>query len=467
MKLLLVEDEKITRITLANTLADEGYSVTSCETGEKGLTEIKKQAFDIIVTDLRLPKISGLQILESAKKINPNVKVIVMTAYASVETAVKALKLGAYDYLIKPFSPDKLITTLNHIRNYEKVVTENKRLKQELGIFDGRKIIGSNPQILKLLETVKAVAKNNFTVLIQGESGTGKELIARALHFVCQRANQKFVAVNCSAIPDTLLESELFGYEKGSFTGASKTHIGMFERADKGTIFLDDIDDFPLQLQVKLLRTLQEKVITRVGGSTEIKIDVRIIVATKVNLKKLVNEGKFREDLFYRLNIIPLKIPPLRERKDDIPLLVEHFFIKHGAKEKIALLSEEALQKMIDYDWPGNVRELENFIERIIALSEIPGWEKELFASLTVAKAKTEQTTEILKEKTYPNYNDYIREKETEILNWALGKAKGNVSKAAELLELPRSTFRSKIEKLQILTFDINREKEFKIENGD
>ncbi len=467
MKLLLVEDEKITRITLANTLADEGYSVTSCETGEEGLTEIKKQAFDIIVTDLRLPKISGLQILESAKKINPNVKVIVMTAYASVETAVKALKLGAYDYLIKPFSPDKLITTLNHIRNYEKVVTENKRLKQELGIFDGRKIIGSNPQILKLLETVKAVAKNNFTVLIQGESGTGKELIARALHFVCQRANQKFVAVNCSAIPDTLLESELFGYEKGSFTGASKTHIGMFERADKGTIFLDDIDDFPLQLQVKLLRTLQEKVITRVGGSTEIKIDVRIIVATKVNLKKLVNEGKFREDLFYRLNIIPLKIPPLRERKDDIPLLVEHFFIKHGAKEKIALLSEEALQKMIDYDWPGNVRELENFIERIIALSEIPGWEKELFASLTVTKAKTEQTTEILKEKTYPNYNDYIREKETEILNWALGKAKGNVSKAAELLELPRSTFRSKIEKLQILTFDINREKEFKIENGD
>ena len=212
---------------------------------------------------------------------------------------------------------------------------------------------------------------------------------------------------------------------------------------------------------------MQEKVITRVGGSTEIKIDVRIIVATKVNLKKLVNEGKFREDLFYRLNIIPLKIPPLRERKDDIPLLVEHFFIKHGAKEKIALLSEEALQKMIDYDWPGNVRELENFIERIIALSEIPGWEKELFASLTVAKAKTEQTTEILKEKTYPNYNDYIREKETEILNWALGKAKGNVSKAAELLELPRSTFRSKIEKLQILTFDINREKEFKIENGD
>ncbi len=450
LKLLLVEDEKITRITLANTLADEGYDVTDCETGEEGINALKNQAFDIVVTDLRLPKIGGLEILEKAKEINPDCKVIVMTAYASVETAIKALKLGAYDYLIKPFSPDKLITTLNHIRNYKEVLDENIRLKQRLHLFENRKIIGANPQMLKLLETVKAVAKNDYTVLIKGESGTGKELIARALHFYSPRVDKEFVPVNCSAIPDTLLESELFGYEKGAFTGANKTHIGVFERADGGTIFLDDIDDFPLHLQVKLLRVLQEKEITRVGGSKPIKINVRVIVATKTDLKKLVDEKKFRQDLFYRLNIIPLEIPALRERKDDIPLLAEHFFIKHGAKEKISLLDEKLLEKMLAYDWPGNVRELENFIERVIALSDIAGWEKELFASLEAGKIEVSRDEKIPeREQNYPSYNEFIHEKEIEIFTWALEKAKGNISKAAELLDLPRSTFRSKLEKLQ------------------
>ena len=450
MKLLLVEDEKITRITLANTLKDEGYEVTACETGEKGLQELNKSEFDIVVTDLRLPKISGLEILEQAKKNNPDCKVIVMTAYASVETAVKALKLGAYDYLIKPFSPDKLITTLNHIRNFKQVVDENVKLKQRLGLFKDRKIIGANPQMLKLLETVKAVAKNDYTVLIQGESGTGKELIARALHFYSPRVDKEFVAVNCSAIPDTLLESELFGYEKGAFTGANKTHQGLFERADGGTIFLDDIDDFPLHLQVKLLRVLQEKEITRVGGSANIKINVRVIVATKTDLKAMVESGKFRQDLFYRLNIIPLKIPPLRERKDDIQLLAEHFFIKNGAKEKIALLNGRLLEKMINYDWPGNVRELENFIERLIALSDIPGWERELLSALESKPFQKAEENKNNAEKSFPPFNEYIKEKELEIINWALEKARGNISKAAELVQLPRSTFRSKMEKYNI-----------------
>ena len=450
MKLLLVEDEKITRITLANTLKDEGYEVTACETGEKGLQELNRSEFDIVVTDLRLPKISGLEILEQAKKNNPDCKVIVMTAYASVETAVKALKLGAYDYLIKPFSPDKLITTLNHIRNFKQVVDENVKLKQRLGLFKDRKIIGANPQMLKLLETVKAVAKNDYTVLIQGESGTGKELIARALHFYSPRVDKEFVAVNCSAIPDTLLESELFGYEKGAFTGANKTHQGLFERADGGTIFLDDIDDFPLHLQVKLLRVLQEKEITRVGGSTNIKINVRVIVATKTDLKAMVESGKFRQDLFYRLNIIPLKIPPLRERKDDIQLLAEHFFIKNGAKEKIALLNGRLLEKMLNYDWPGNVRELENFIERLIALSDIPGWERELLSALESKPFRKAEENENNAEKSFPPFNEYIKEKELEIINWALEKARGNISRAAELVQLPRSTFRSKMEKYNI-----------------
>ncbi len=453
MKLLLVEDEKITRITLANTLADEGYEVTSCESGEDAARELENGKFEIVVTDLRLPKIGGLEILEKAKKINPECKVIVMTAYASVETAVRALKLGAYDYLIKPFSPDKLLIVLNHIRNYKQVLDENLRLKQRLSLFENRKIIGSNPQMLKLLETVKAVAKNDYTVLIQGESGTGKELIARALHFYSPRVENEFVPVNCSAIPDSLLESELFGYEKGAFTGAVKSHAGLFERANGGTIFLDDIDDFPLHLQVKLLRVLQEKEITRVGGSKTIKTDVRVIVATKTDLKTLVEKGVFRRDLYYRLNIIPLKLPPLRERKDDIPLLTEHFFIKHGAKEKITLLNEKLLEKMLNYDWPGNVRELENFVERIIALSDIPDWEKELFASFeaTGKNERTENATEGTAEKDYPTYNEFILAKEIEIFTWALQKANGNVSKAAELLGLPRSTFRSKLEKLNFM----------------
>ncbi len=450
MKLLLVEDEKITRITLANTLKDEGYEVTACETGEKGFQELNKSEFDIVVTDLRLPKIGGLEILEQAKKNNPECKVIVMTAYASVETAVKALKLGAYDYLIKPFSPDKLITTLNHIRNFKQIVDENVKLKQRLGLFKDRKIIGANPQMLKLLETVKAVAKNDYTVLIQGESGTGKELIARALHFYSPRVDEEFVAVNCSAIPDTLLESELFGYEKGAFTGANKTHQGLFERADGGTIFLDDIDDFPLHLQVKLLRVLQEKEITRVGGSNNIKINVRVIVATKTDLKAMVESGKFRQDLFYRLNIIPLKIPPLRERKDDIQLLTEHFFIKNDAKEKIALLNGRLLEKMLNYDWPGNVRELENFIERLIALSDIQGWERELLSALESKPFTQTEESKDEAEKSFPPFNEYIKEKELEIINWALEKARGNISKAAELVQLPRSTFRSKMEKYNI-----------------
>ncbi len=447
MKLLLVEDEKITRITLANTLADEGYRVVSCETGIEGLEKIKSEKFEIIITDLRLPKIGGLELLKEAANLQPECKVIVMTAYASVETAVEALKLGAYDYLIKPFSPDKLLTTLNHIRKFKKVQDENVHLKRRLEHFENRTIIGASRPMLKLLETVRAVAGNDYTVLVQGESGTGKELVARALHSFGKRANGAFVPVNCSAIPEGLLESELFGHEKGAFTGAHKTHVGFFERADGGTIFLDDIDDFPIPLQVKLLRVLQEKEITRVGGGKSIKLNVRVIVATKVDLKKLAEENKFREDLYYRLNIIPIQLPPLRERKEDIPLLAEHFFIKRNAKEKLSLLNPELLESMKNYDWPGNVRELENFVERIIALSDIPGWEKELTGYLSLNRVKKFSKES---EDDYPTYEEFITQKELEIIEWAMRKAKGNITKAAGLLGLPRTTLRSKLEKLGV-----------------
>ena len=451
MKLLLIEDEKITRITLTNTLKEEGYDVTAAEDGARAFELIENNQFEIIITDLRLPKHNGLEILEYAEKMLRNVKVIIITAYASVDTAVKALKLGAYDYLIKPFSPDKLISTLNHIKSYSEVITENLRLKQQLKIFENKKIIGSNSKILKVLETVKAVAKNDYTVLIEGESGTGKELIARALHFYSPRVNNEFIPVNCSAIPETLLESELFGYEKGAFTGANKMHKGLFERANGGTIFLDDIDDFPLPLQVKLLRVLQEKEITRIGGNEIIKVNVRVAAATKQNLINLVEKGLFREDLFYRLNIIPLKLPPLRERKEDIPLLTEHFFIKHNAKEKLALLDKNILQLMLNYDWPGNVRELENFVERVIAISEIKGWQKEIELILNSKSYISKKDVNHNSAAAYPAFNKYIREKEIEILTWALDNSKGNISKAADLLDLPRSTFRSKIEKYNLI----------------
>ncbi len=452
MNVLLVEDEKITRISLTNTLKDEGFNVEACETGNEAIQKLATKNYDIIITDLRLPGKTGLEILETAKKNNPNTKVILMTAYATLETAVKAIKLGAYDYLIKPFSPDKLIVTLNHIQTFQNVVSENINLKKRLNLFENRQIITANPQMLKLVETIKIVAQNDFTVLIEGESGSGKELVARNLHFYSPRVKHNFIAVNCSSIPESLLESELFGFEKGSFTGANKTHQGYFERANGGSIFLDDIDDLPLALQAKLLRVLQEKEIVRIGGSKPIKIDVRVIVATKTDLMKLVEEEKFRKDLYYRLNIIPIKIPPLRERKDDIPLLIEHFFEKYGVKEKLSLLTPQILQKLKDYNWPGNVRELENFIERLIAISDIPGWEEEILSGLksqdAIKESVNEETTIKDSEEevpNYPKYQEFIREKELEIFSWALNKTKGNISKAAELLGLPRTTLRSKL----------------------
>jgi len=448
MKILLIEDEKITRITLTDTLKKEGYSVISCENGVKGLEEFNKSKFDVVITDLRLPTMNGIDILKEVKQKSPETTMIVITAFATVETAVEALKLGAYDYLTKPFSPDKLLSMLNHIRQFHKMQTENIDLKKRLQMFENKVIIANSERMKKLMDTIKVVAQNDYTVLIEGESGTGKEMVARSLHFHSPRVKKPFMPINVSIIPETLLESELFGYEKGAFTGASKKHIGYFERANGGTVFIDDIDDFPMQLQVKLLRILQEREITRVGGDETIKVDVRVIVATKANLKMLVDKKKFRDDLFYRLNIIPLKIPPLRERKDDIPALIEHFFIKHNAKEKLELMNKEILNNFLNYDWHGNVRELENFIERMIALSDVVAWGEELFEPL---KANKEISTEITQEKAFddfPTYQEFINKKEKEIFEWAMKKANNNVSSAAEILGLPRSTFRSKLEKL-------------------
>lgn len=447
MRILLIEDEKITRITLSNTLKKEGYEVVSSASGQEGLELFRKQPFDVVITDLRLPRISGLEVLKEVKERAPDCTVIMMTAYGTVETAVEALKMGAYDYLTKPFSPDKLLSMLQHLQQFHKVLDENVRLKKRLKLFENRVIVGNSPPMRRLLETIRHVARHDYTVLIQGESGTGKELVARALHYHSARRDKPFVPINCAVIPETLLESELFGHEKGAFSGAIRRHIGYFERANGGTLFIDDIDDLPMPLQVKLLRVLQEREFHRVGGTETVQVDVRVIAATKIDLQERVAQNRFREDLYYRLNIIPIQVPPLRERKEDIPALFEHFLEKHGAPEKIKQVPPELLQRFMEYDWPGNVRELENMVERFIALSDMKSLDIQTLLPGMAALSPERKVAEV-EEKTYPPFQQFIDEKEREIIRWALRQAGNNVSRAAELLRIPRSTLRSKMARL-------------------
>ncbi len=445
MKLLIIEDEKITRISLTNTLKKEGYEVYAAKDGEEGLSIFKSVLPPVVITDLRLPKLNGIDILTSILSISPACKVILITAFATVETAVTALKIGAYDYLTKPFSPDKLLSILRNINQLQQVMNENLELKNKINLLENRTIIGNSQPIKKLIETINQIAMNDSTILIEGESGTGKELVAKALHKASARKEDNFVAISCSSIPESLLESELFGHEKGAFTGAIKKHAGYFERANKGTLFIDDIDDFPLSMQVKLLRVIQERELVPIGANQSIYIDVRIICATKIDLKKKVEEKLFREDLFYRLNIIPLKIPPLRERKEDIPLLVEYFFKKHFAEDKIMLLNKEIYSKLISHNWPGNVRELENIVERMIALS----FSGEINPDVLDLSAQPKlQSTDIENFESYKSFEEFIWKKEKEIIEWALKKAQNNISNAAKLLNIPRTTLNSKMDRL-------------------
>jgi len=465
MKILIIEDEKITRISLSNTLKKEGFDVFAAEEGKQGLELFMSEIPEIVITDLRLPDASGIDILSAVMNRNPDSKVIMITAYATVETAVEALKMGAYDYLTKPFSPERLISILRNIRQLQTVLIENTELKNKIHFLEDKPIVGNSKETQKMRETIRLIAPNDFTVLIEGESGTGKEIVARALHNYSPRKNESFITVSCSGIPESLLESELFGHEKGSFTGAVKRHRGYFERANKGTIFLDDIDDFPLYMQVKLLRVIQEREFSRVGGSEVITPDLRIICATKIDLKMRVEEKKFREDLFYRLNIIPLKIRPLRERKDDIVPLVEYFFKKHSVRgsdfqsgEKLKLMTPPIWQKLLEYEWPGNVRELENIVERMIALSYGGGIDESLLDLPSVSPPADGGFQLSGSGLTYTkgsfgepeSFDDFMMSKETEIIKWALEKSDKSITQAAKLLKIPRTTLSSKIERLSI-----------------
>lgn len=456
MKILLVEDERMTRVALTGTLRKEGHEVVPCPDGTVAMAALDGDTFDLVLTDLNLPGPDGMAILTRVRKENPEANVIIMTAYASTETAVEALRQGAYDYVIKPFQTDELLTKISRIGKLQAVEEENRVLRQQVAGRRARFIVGNSRGMKQLKKTIENVGPGNYNVLIQGPSGTGKELVARAVHEASPRAEGPFVAVNCAAIPETLLESELFGHRKGAFTGADRDHAGYFLRADGGSLFLDDIDDLPLGVQVKLLRVIQEKEIEPVGGDDTTPVDFRLICATKEDLMELSDQGTFRADLYYRLNVIPLKVPTLAERREDIPALVDFFVEQRGGRETFSL-SPERFAALMAHDWPGNVRELENVVERMMALPGVPVTGLFDNPPRQVTREPDEHNEQGNGKAPLPSspdapefgadYRDYMKQCEHRLLQWALAKSDNNISVAARLLGLPRSTLRSKLDK--------------------
>ncbi|MEK7788833.1 MAG: sigma-54 dependent transcriptional regulator, partial [Planctomycetota bacterium] len=369
-KILIVDDEKLMRVSLEDKLTKEGYSVSSLSNAVEGVKLLQSTNYDAVITDLRLPRMDGIDFLREIKKASPDTVVIIMTAYGSIENAVMAMKEGAYDYVTKPFSLEELTIKLQKALKHKDTIAENIMLKQRvLSQYGYDNMIGKGEGMKRVFEIISTVSNRDTTILIQGESGTGKELTAGAIHYNSNRRDGPFIKVSCAALNKEILESELFGHEKGSFTGAIKTRRGRFELADGGTIFLDDVDDIPLEMQVKLLRVLQEREFERVGGEETIPVNVRVICATKKDLKKLVQEGSFRQDLYYRLHVVTVQLPPLRERKEDIPLLVTYFIKKYATHQRVSVnsISQETLNLLLSYNWPGNIRELENVIEHAVA----------------------------------------------------------------------------------------------------
>jgi two-component system response regulator PilR (NtrC family) len=368
-KILIVDDELSMRDFLAIMLKKEGHEIVAAKNGDAALKAIQAEIFDLVITDVKMPGISGIEVLKTVKEISPETVVIMITAFATAETAVEAMKLGAYDYIIKPFKIDELKLVVNNSLEKRSLRKENILLKREIKSKAGfENFIGKSEPMQKIFSLIRQVADTNSTVLITGESGTGKELVAKAIHFTSQRKDRPFVTVNCGALPETLLESELFGYMKGAFTGAVSNKQGLFEAANGGTIFLDEISATTPALQIKLLRVIQEREFMRVGGTTDIRVDVRVIAASNQDLQAEVARGAFREDLYYRLNVIPIQLPALRERKDDIPVLVEFILKKNFAGRELKKIAPDAMKRLMQYHWPGNVRELENTIERLAIL---------------------------------------------------------------------------------------------------
>src|SRR3990172_2585465 len=460
--ILVIDDERSMREFLSIMLEKEGYKVVAMDNGNDALDYIRKSGdpetgsghgFDLIITDIKMPKVGGIDILKESMSLNPNTPVIMITAFASTDVAVEAMKLGAYDYITKPFKVDEIKIIIKNALEKKSLFDENISLKEELkGRYQFSNIIGKSDKIQKVFELIMKVANSKSTVLITGESGTGKELVARAIHYNSERKVQPFVSISCSAIPETLLESELFGHQKGAFTGADSEKRGLFEVADGGTFFLDEVSEAPPSIQAKLLRVLQEKEFKRIGGVKDIKVDVRVIAATNKNLHKLIEDGKFREDLYYRLNVIPIELPSLRERKADIPLLVSHFINKYNSinKKGIKGIRPEAKEMLERYIWRGNVRELENVIERAVTLETNDNIQADSLSD-EIRNYKIEPLkiiTEIPSEGV--NLEDYITKIEKDIILSALEKTGWVKKKAAELLDMSFRSFRYKLQKYDI-----------------
>lgn len=438
--ILLIEDDKNTREGLKKFLEEEKYKVAAFSDGQEAIYYLKRNKIDVILSDMKMPEMGGMEVLKKSQEISPSALVIILTAYGTVDNAVEAMKSGAYDYLTKPLNLDKLSIVIQRALSYGKLKEDYELLKKEINErYSFENIIGQSKRMKQVFDMISQVAPTKATVLIHGESGTGKELIAKAIHQKSGRKDKNFIAVQCSALSKGVMESELFGHEKGAFTGAIGAKQGRFELSDGGTLFLDEISEIPPSVQVKLLRVLEERQFERVGGTKTIKVDTRIIAATNKNLEELIKENKFREDLYWRLNVVKIDVPPLRERREDIPLLI-HSFIKESSKankKRIKGISSKALILLQNHDWRGNVRELKNAIESIVVLSN-----KEIIGVKEISSyVKEPHIEEIISIKG----TTHLDEVEKIVINHALKKAGGNKSKAAGILGISRKTLHRKL----------------------
>jgi len=449
-RIVVIDDEGKMRRILEMSLSEQGYEIYLAPGGEEGIKILEEKDVDLVITDMKMPGMDGLKVLERAKELDPDRPVILMTAHGTVETAVKAIKEGAYDYILKPFELEEMNVLVEKALKLTRLVRENRFLKEQLkGRYEFQNIVGRSRSMQDVFKLISQVASTPSTVFIYGETGTGKELVARAIHYQSPRHEEPFVPINCAAIPETLLESELFGYAKGAFTGAYTNKIGRFEMAHRGTIFLDEVGDMPMSLQAKILRVLQEKSFERVGGTKSIKVDVHIIAATNTDLKMSIDKGTFREDLYYRLNVFPIYLPPLRERKEDIPLLA-HYFLKRYNKtcgKDIKEISPEFIELLLEYHWPGNVRELENIMERAIVLTTGSILKPEALAFYVEKGDRVELWKDVnysrAKEKVLDNF-------EKDYLTHLLKSAHGNISEASRIAQIDRKNLYQKLKERNI-----------------
>ena len=445
---LVVDDDSVHRMMLKKHLSDWGYRVNEADDGHVAVEAVRQMPFDLIIMDICMLNVSGIEALEQIKIVNPETPVIIMTAYASVETAVSALKKGAYDYLTKPLDFDELKISIERATEHNRLKKENEYLRDRLDEkFNRQNLIGQSAAMVKLLETIALVAQTEATVLITGESGTGKELIANAIHYNSRRNDASFIKINCSALTETLLESELFGHEKGAFTGAERRREGKFVQAHGGSLFLDEVSEMSKAMQVKLLRVLQEREITRVGGSEEIKVDVRVIAASNKDLQAEIRSGNFREDLFYRLNVVSLHVPPLRERKEDIPILAQHFLQVFADRNKkvIKAFTPGAMEKLLAYHWPGNIRELMNAVERSVVLARtdvLDAGDMALIMEKNNPGAGVSEQGEATRSLS-------LESMEKKNILAALADCGGNKSETARRLGITRKTLRAKLRKYE------------------